>query len=409
MRKILSAAVCIAIIICFTPTAFAENYTTQIKGFTYNGYTIPSYDGDSVEKVNGNVPKFSNAEKTKKAKIQYGDLDGKGRCTAAFADLNQSLMPTGSRGSISSVYPTGWVQVKYDCVPGKWLFNRCHLIGWQLSAADLNTLSKAELSKNLITGTRFLNVGSGKDGMVGYENIIADYIKANKNNYVAYRVTPVFTGTDLLAKGVLMEGQSLGDDKVKFCVFCYNVQPGIAIDYATGKSKIASAVSTKSIGNCNITLSKKSYEYTGKQIKPGVTIKNGGTTLKNGTDYKVSYKSNTLPGKASVQIAGLGKYNGSSLKYFIIFPDKAKISKTTQAKTSITVTLAGNKGVTGYQYAYKKKADSKWKTLTVSAKSKKISKLKRKTVYQVKARAYKKVSGNRYYGKWSVIKNVKTK
>lgn len=168
-------------------------------------------------------------------------------------------MPTGSRGNISSVYPTGWVQKSYDVVSGKYLYNRCHLIGWQLAGADLNNLTKEELAKDLITGTRYLNVGTGGTGMVGYENEVASYLKEDADNEVAYRVTPVFAEDNLVAYGVLMEGQSVASNDIEFCAFCYNVQPEIAIDYETGKSKLSAALpDSKNIYyECEITVGEK--------------------------------------------------------------------------------------------------------------------------------------------------------
>ena len=157
---------------------------------------------------------------------QYGDLDSLGRCTTAYACIGQDLMPTEKRGDISSVKPTGWHNVKYDGIDGKYLYNRCHLIGYQLTAENAN-------EKNLITGTRYMNV----EGMEPFENMTADYIKES-GNHVLYRVTPVFEGNNLVASGVLMEGKSVEDNGagVLFCVYCYNVQPNITIDYATGDS-----------------------------------------------------------------------------------------------------------------------------------------------------------------------------
>lgn len=160
----------------------------------------------------------------------YSDLDALGRCGTACASIGQDLMPTESRGSIGMVKPTGWHTVRYDdLVDGKYLYNRCHLIGYQLTGENANT-------KNLITGTRYLNI----EGMLPFENMVADYIEET-NNHVLYRVTPIFEGNNLLANGVLMEGYSVEDKGagVSYCVFAYNVQPGIEIDYATGESKLA--------------------------------------------------------------------------------------------------------------------------------------------------------------------------
>lgn len=191
---------------------------------------VPAYSGKAYTSVNGNVPYFSAAELTTQSFETYSDLDSLGRCGVTYACIGKDLMPTEERGSIGMVKPTGWHTVRYDnLVDGKYLFNRCHLIGYQLTGENANT-------KNLITGTRYLNI----EGMLPFENMVADYIQET-NNHVLYRVTPIFEGNNLLANGVLMEGYSVEDKGagVSYCVFAYNVQPGIEIDYATGESKLA--------------------------------------------------------------------------------------------------------------------------------------------------------------------------
>lgn len=191
---------------------------------------VPAYSGKAYTSVNGNVPYFTAAELTTKSFETYSDLDTLGRCGVTYACIGQDLMPTKERGSIGMVKPTGWHTVRYDdLVDGKYLYNRCHLIGYQLTGENANT-------KNLITGTRYLNI----EGMLPFENMVADYIQET-NNHVLYRVTPIFEGNNLLANGVLMEGYSVEDKGagVSYCVFAYNVQPGIEIDYATGESKLA--------------------------------------------------------------------------------------------------------------------------------------------------------------------------
>ena len=190
---------------------------------------VPKYlgEGDPWYVVNGNMPYFTDAEKaTVTSYEKYGALDSLGRCTAAICCLGKDLMPTDERGSISSVTPTGWVQEQYDIVPGKYLYNRSHLVGWQLTDEDAN-------KQNLITGTPMLN----QKGMKRFEDMVADYIKET-NNHVMYRVTPIFEGNNLLASGVLMEAYSVEDagDGICFNVFIYNVQTGIGLDYATGRS-----------------------------------------------------------------------------------------------------------------------------------------------------------------------------
>ena len=185
---------------------------------------IPTYSGDAYIAVNDNQPFFTQDELTTDAFETYSELDSLGRCGTAYANICRELMPTEPRGDISSVKPTGWQSVKYDFVDGKSLYNRCHLIGFQLAGENANP-------KNLITGTRYLNI----EGMLPFENLVADYVKET-DQHVLYRVTPVFQGQDLVARGVLMEGLSVEDngEGVTFCVYAYNVQPGVDIDYATG-------------------------------------------------------------------------------------------------------------------------------------------------------------------------------
>ena len=184
------------------------------------------YQGEPYVVINDNNPDFTEADMTTASFESYGELDGLGRCTTAYANIGKDLMPTEKRGSIGEVKPTGWQTAKYDNVDGKYLYNRCHLIGYQLTGENAN-------AKNLITGTRYLNV----DGMLPFENMVADYIKET-GNHVLYRVTPVFSGDNLVASGVHMEAESVEDngDGVLFNVYCFNAQPGIAIDYATGDS-----------------------------------------------------------------------------------------------------------------------------------------------------------------------------
>ena len=187
---------------------------------------IPEYNGEAYTEINDNVPDFPDDDFTSTSFETYSDLDSLGRCGGAYANIGQDLMPTEKRGSIGQVKPSGWHTVKYDNVDGKYLYNRCHLIGYQLAAENAN-------EKNLITGTRYLNT----EGMLPFENMVADYIKET-GNHVLYRVTPIFDGNNLVASGVQMEAESVEDkgEGILFNVFCYNVQPGISIDYATGNS-----------------------------------------------------------------------------------------------------------------------------------------------------------------------------
>lgn len=200
---------------------------------------IPDFSGSPYVEVNGNQPSFSEEERTTEAFESYSELDTLGRCGVAYACVGQELMPTEDRGSISQIKPSGWQSVEYDFVDGKYLYNRCHLIGFQLTAENAN-------EKNLITGTRFMNV----EGMLPFENMVADYIKET-GNHVMYRVTPVFEGDDLVAKGVEMEALSVEDegDGVCFHVYVYNNQPGVTIDYQTGESWAGDAAPTTSSEN----------------------------------------------------------------------------------------------------------------------------------------------------------------
>ena len=195
-----------------------------------------AYDGKPYVVINDNDPDFTDADMTTTSFESYGELDGLGRCTTAFANIGKDLMPAEKRGPIGEVKPTGWQTAKYDNVDGKYLYNRCHLIGYQLTGENAN-------EKNLITGTRYLNV----DGMLPFENMVADYIKET-NNHVLYRVTPVFSGDNLVASGVQMEAESVEDngDGILFNVYCFNAQPGIAIDYATGNSHLDNSVTESS-------------------------------------------------------------------------------------------------------------------------------------------------------------------
>ena len=194
-------------------------------------WEIPPYTSEPYTEINDNIPFFTNDEITDQSFEAYSPLDALGRCGTAFACVGQELMPTEGRGSIGQIKPSGWHLVKYDCVDGKYLYNRCHLIGYQLTAENAN-------ERNLITGTRYLNI----EGMLPFENQVTDYVQQT-NNHVLYRATPIFEGANLLASGVLIEGYSVEDSGagICFCVYAFNVQPGVQIDYATGESSLADA------------------------------------------------------------------------------------------------------------------------------------------------------------------------
>ena len=189
---------------------------------------VPPFSGEPYVVLADNVPGFTKEELTSKSYETYSPLDRLGRCGVAQACVGTDLRPTEERGSIGSVKPTGWQTVKYDCVDGKYLYNRCHLIGYQLSGENAN-------KENLITGTRYMNV----DGMLPFENMVADYVKET-GNHVLYRVTPIYDGDNLVAGGVQMEALSVedGGEGICFNVYVYNCQPGVSIDYATGESQL---------------------------------------------------------------------------------------------------------------------------------------------------------------------------
>ena len=231
------------------------NYFNEIKTYTESDIVknidikkIPEYSGVPSVEINGNVPFFSDkdkkrvedviysAKRDKKRVEEYSDLDKYGRCGPAFAKVGKELMPVKERESIRDVRPSGWHTVKYEnIIKDRYLYNRCHLIGYQLAGENAN-------EKNLITGTRYLNV----EGMLPFENEIADYVKAT-GNHVLYRVRPIFKGNDLVARGVQMEAKSLEDNGrgVSFNVYCYNVQPGIKINYKDGSSYPDSKIKAK--------------------------------------------------------------------------------------------------------------------------------------------------------------------
>lgn len=207
----------------------ADDQSSTVATGSFSLSDVPAYSGTAYVAVNGNVPYFTSVDMTTTSFEQYSSLDALGRCGVAYACVGQDIMPTEDRGEIGQVKPTGWHTVKYDCVDGKYLYNRCHLLGYQLTGENAN-------EKNLITGTRYLNI----DGMLPFENMVADYVQET-DNHVLYRVTPIFEGSNLLASGVLMEGYSVEDsgEDICFCVYAYNIQPGVTINYATGDSALA--------------------------------------------------------------------------------------------------------------------------------------------------------------------------
>lgn len=226
-------------------TVETTNYTEPTETTTaFTLSQVPEFSGDAYVVVNNGIPYFEASEITTSVFETYSELDALGRCGVAYANICKELMPTEDREEIGSVKPSGWshpaiigyamVSIsnnnKYDFVDGKYIYNRCHLIGFQLAGENAN-------KKNLITGTRYLNI----EGMLPFENMVADYVKET-NNHVLYRVTPIFKDNELVARGVLMEGYSVEDrgEGIEFCIFAYNVQPGVTINYLTGENQLAS-------------------------------------------------------------------------------------------------------------------------------------------------------------------------
>lgn len=219
-------------------TEAAGTSTTSITQSESN-LTIPEYNGEPYAILNNNIPEFDKSESSSVFET-YSDFDSLGRCGVAYANICKQLMPTEERGEIGAVKPSGWNyngksnNHKYDFVDGKYIYNRCHLIGFQLAGENAN-------EKNLITGTRYMNV----DGMLPFENMVADHIK-EEGGHVLYRVTPVFVDNELVCRGVQIEAYSVEDSGEDICfnVFCFNVQPGVTINYLTGENYLSSETTT---------------------------------------------------------------------------------------------------------------------------------------------------------------------
>lgn len=235
LKLILSliAIICIAIASYINPNISGETLTASnnnlISENSFNIANIPDFSSKPYVIINNNEPNFNQNDFTTDSFESYSNLDSLGRCGVALANISIKTMPSAEeeRKSISSIKPSGWINKKYDIVDGGYLYNRCHLIGYQLSAENAN-------EKNLITGTRYMNT----EGMLPFENKVAEYVKES-GNHVLYRVTPIYQGENLVASGVQMEAKSVEDNGKGICfnVYCYNVQPGITINYKTGDSK----------------------------------------------------------------------------------------------------------------------------------------------------------------------------
>lgn len=240
---------------------------------------IPAYSGQAAIEINQNVPGFTESDYTTEAFEQYSPLDGLGRCGIAYACVGEEIMPTEERGTIGMVKPSGWHTVKYDFVDGKYLYNRCHLIAYMLSGENANT-------ENLITGTRYMNT----EGMLPYENQVADYIH-DTGNHVLYRVTPLYEGDNLVASGVEIEASSVEDKgkSLSFHVYCYNVQPGVTIDYATGDSALAEDLATENVQETaqetSVADGKQSSENAVAAVQEETSAEQDGGHAKEEQDY----------------------------------------------------------------------------------------------------------------------------
>ncbi len=259
------------------PTAESVPTGTASVASAFSLQDVPAYSGTPYTEINDNHPYFTEADITTESFENYSELDSLGRCGVAYANIGQNLMPTEPRGEIGSVKPTGWHLVKYDNVDGKYLYNRCHLIAYMLAAENANPL-------NLITGTRYLNT----QGMLPFETQVCDYVK-NTGNHVLYRVTPIFDGDNLLADGVLMEAYSVEDagEGIQFCVFAYNVQPGISIDYATGDNR------EESSGTCQSTAEAVAVETPAPQPETETAVQTTPESSTSQESRQTTYVLNT--------------------------------------------------------------------------------------------------------------------
>lgn len=261
--------------------------TASVGNSSVSVYNVPAYSGSPYIAINNNIPFFTSSELTTTGYENYSALDSLGRVGTATASLGKETMPKEGeeRGSISSIYPTGWKQAKYDNISGKYLYNRCHLIGWQLSAENSN-------KQNLLTGTKYLNVS----GMLPFENMVADYIKET-NNHVAYRVTPIFEGNNLLASGVQIEAYSVedGGDGICFNVYCYNVQPGISIDYSNGTSSLDNTAQTTKKQQSTTTTKPSATQSAAKPSTTKPSTTKPSTTKPSTTKPSTTQPNTTKP------------------------------------------------------------------------------------------------------------------
>lgn len=321
---------------------------------------LPAYSGEAYVELNDNVPNFSKSDLTTKAFEKYSELDELGRCGVAYANVCTETMPTEKRGNIGMIKPSGWHTVKYDNVDGKYLYNRCHLIGYQLTAENAN-------EKNLITGTRYLNV----EGMLPFENMVADYVEET-DNHVLYRVTPIFNGKNLLASGVQMEAYSVEDKGkgVSFNVYCYNVQPDIDIDYSNGESKLADGT----IASIKLNYTKYSLEVG--QSKTFVAMTSPESAAKSVKWYSSNSKIATVSSSGKVTAVKAGTVTIT-----------AKTSNGLKATCKVTVKAKSGSASNG--------TSSGKTTYILNTNTKKFHCPSCSSVKQMKDKNKKKVTGSR--------------
>lgn len=294
---------------------------------------IPDFSGNMTVVVDNNNPDFTSKDLTTKSYESYSKLDSEGRCQVAEACVGKDIMPKGKRGDIGMVKPTGWHTVKYDNVDGKYLYNRCHLIAYQLTGENAN-------NKNLITGTRSFNV----DGMLSYEEMVGDYVRET-GNHVLYRVTPVFDGDDLVAKGVQMEAMSVEDkgEDIKFNVFVYNVQDGVKIDYETGESKADSSVE---VTTENSEASKK--YHTNQSSSNNSNSSNSNNS--NSKSYSSNNKSTTVA-KTNTKTSTSKQIRGNSRSKVYHCPGQRDYDRMGTSKYLVTFKSEKEAKAAGYHKA----------------------------------------------------------
>ena len=265
---------------------------------------IPAYDGKAYVAVNNNEPFFTDSDMTTTAFENYSDLDSLGRCGVAYANICKEIMPTEKRGKIGMIKPSGWHTVKYDVIKDRYLYNRCHVI-------DSRAFGKSFMKQNLITGTRYLNV----EGMLAFENLVADYVN-NTGNHVLYRVTPMFSGSNLVANGVLIEAKSVEDNGggILFNVYCYNVQPGVGINYENGDSWLDG------------TVPQEQSAQTG-------AAQNGGSQSSDGSQA----------GASAGDTGSSGSITGSAASGSDTSPAENSVSDSSNSKTMVHITATGKK------------------------------------------------------------------